>query len=547
MQRIVPRIVLEPPRTSSPSKNNYSHHLDNIGTFVASDSDSDSDNASVASESARSVVSTVPSEYERAGKSDQKLMKTLINRASSRSSANKILEKFGQDYFETLPADLLEEKSPLTGQHVSPSKQQRFTCAELGSIQDVLVRYESKAFDLLARGRHDKALQTCKQLRALIRRLANEGIVDHHGSVAGAGCGEKGSSILLQLYAMAVESEAYFLNGKLLQAKKKLMAMDAALEQLASTTDQPLSQLPRAVRCAVACYTMLGNLFSLEARRMRLKTNQQQSIHSNHNVSQHSLLVSSYHSSHQSTQQVHQHEKQEEETYNATLDLSVQAFRHAVKLRKQEGGNPGFGHTLLGEVLVAQGNFVEATSELQQALDCAQRFGDGLPIQERRNLGDVLLIRNNYAASLEQYVACVRAMALDLKSVVVGCPAWRIEMLAQASVCATLSTVEQQLRQRVCHAVCVLRPLLLLAAIAEDGNEQPQRALAHEEVLARDRVHLRSERTWVGKWAGGEGPRRWHAHVCAPILGDGRRAHPFRLGLWQRLPRLLEMDVCDVE
>ena len=75
-------------------------------------------------------------------------------------------------------------------------------------------------------------------------------------------------------------------------------------------------------------------------------------------MSQHSFLVSSHHSFnsshplHQSSQHMSNKQEYDEEAYNATLDLSVEAFRHAVKLRKEEGGNPGFGHTLLGEVLV---------------------------------------------------------------------------------------------------------------------------------------------------------------------------------------------------
>jgi tetratricopeptide (TPR) repeat protein len=470
MQRIVPRIVVEPPLENeyiddiSATGNNSSHRtsyvdLDSLGTFVESDSDDDS----VFSNSRQSIASTAPSENNRAGKSDEKLMGTLLKRASTRRDANKILEKFGHNYVETLPKDIrqLEHLSPSPSKtpatYVSANEKQRFTGAELGSIQDVLVRYESKAYDLLAAGRHDRALKTCKQLRALIRRLSNEGVVDHHGSVAGAGCGDRSnnsnSAILLKLYAMAVESEAYFLNGKLKRAKKRLFEMDIALAKLASSTDKPLSQLPRAVRCAVACYTMLGNLFSLEARRMRLKSYKQRYERSKLNVSEHSILVSSHHSlgssntSKHSSQYLLEKQKHDEEAYKSTLDLAVEAFRHAVKLRKEEGGNPGFGHTLLGEVLVVQGNFVEATSEFEHALKCAFRFGTVHPIQERRNLGDALLIRNNYAAALTQYTSCVRSMAIDLNNLVAGSTSWSIEMLAQAAVCCTISTCLRALGQ----------------------------------------------------------------------------------------------------
>ena len=413
MQRIIPNISMESQR----SKSNYSNDLDSIGKFVATATDSDSDIDSVASESRCSVTSTTPSETNRTGRSDRRVVGTLMRRVSSRVSANSILEKFGYDYLNTLPAELQHQCTSSSDFPVP--RQQRYTGAELGSIQDVLVRYESKAYDLLSRGRHDRALQTCKQLRALIRRLANEGHVsDHHGSVAGAGHGDgNGTSILLKLYAMAVESEAYFLNGKLQRAKKRLLEMDAALAKLSTATDQPLSQLPRAVRCGVACYTMLGNLFSVEARRMRLND-------------------------------------APDEKYQSTLDLSVEAFRHAVRLRKVEGGNSSFGHTLLGEVLVVQGNFVEATCEFQQALDCALRFGTGAEehrepgvVQERRNLGDALLIRNNYAASLKQYTACVRAMSANCRNLIPGCSAWRSEMLAQAAVCSTISSCLRALGQ----------------------------------------------------------------------------------------------------
>ena len=448
MQRIIPQITVEPKQNRS----KYSD-LDSIGRFI--DTDNDSDTSSITSESRQSVASTAPSENNRGGKSDRKVVGALMRRASSRVSTNALYDKFGADYRTSrrLPDELTEQHTK--DNDFSMSNSQRFTGAELGSIQDVLVRYESKAYDLLARGRHDRALQTCKQLRALIRRLANEGVVDNHCAVAGAGSGEigdgggkidKGTSILLQLYAMAVESEAFFLNGKLKRAKKRLLEMDQALAKLSLSTDKPLSQLPRAVRCAVACYTMLGNLFSLEARRMRLKTLDEQSTTTTTTTSTTTDTGSS---------------KYSEENYNSTLDLSVESFRHAVKLRKEEGGNPGFGHTLLGEVLVVQGNFVEATSEFQQALECALRFGTGTSenqeiqaVQERRNLGDVLLIRNNYAASLSQYTACVHAMSIDCLRVPSGSPEWRSEMLAQAAVCTTISACLRALGNLdQCHAI----------------------------------------------------------------------------------------------
>ena len=456
MQRIVTSIEVEASENNSNSHYINSHLLDNLGSF-------DSDDESTTSESRHSVVSTVPSEDNRAGTSDKKLIGTLVRRASSRVDANKILEKFGQDYIETLPEELQQKTSAVgidSVEYHSPTKRQRFTGAELGSIQDVLVRYESKAYDLLASGRHDRALQTCQQLRALIRQLAAEGIVDHHGSVAGAGCANESTSstdsstTLLQLYAMAVESEALFLNGKLKRAKKRLMQMDHALAELASSSDKPLSQLPRAVRCAVACYTMLGNLFSLEARRMKVQSNQLRFEQTTQQrMSQHSFLVSSHHSFnsshpvHQSSQHLSNKQEYDEEAYNATLDLSVEAFQHAVKLRKEEGGNPGFGHTLLGEVLVVQGNFVEATAQFESALACALRFENDAAVQERRNLGDAFLIRNNYAQALGQYTACVRNIAFHLDSLSVGSPHWNVEMLAQAAVCCTISTCLRALGQ----------------------------------------------------------------------------------------------------
>ena len=458
MQRIVPHIILEQP---SNRRRQNSCNLENIGTLVETDSDCESETAS---EGRRSMVSTVPSESGRAGQSDKRVVRNIMLQASSRVIANDILDKFGQDYLTTLPTDL---KNSSTGSYQS----NKYTSAELGSIQDVLVRYESKAYDLLSRGRHDRALQTCKQLRALIRRLANEGVSDHHGHVAGAGHGDTGdgNSILLSLYAMAVESEALFLSGKLKRCKKRLLEMDAALDELSTSCDKPLSQLPRAVRCAIACYTMLGNLFSLEARRMRMNEDSENAADS------HVASVAS---------------QEIEANYNSALDLSVQAFRHAVKLRREEGGNPGFGHTLLGEVLISQGNFVEATFEFQQALECALRAATNQTheeqeinaIQERRNLGNVLLIRNNYAAALSQFTACVRSIAANCRRLStehkvltfsVHNYAWCSEMLAQAAVCSTISSCLRALGQLdQAHAILEEAERMVLESGAMDDSKQ---------------------------------------------------------------------------
>ena len=188
------------------------------------------------------------------------------------------------------------------------------------------------------------------------------------------------------------------MRGDMDRARGCLLNLDKSLELLSQSESEHdtvflRQMMPRALHCAVACYTMLGNLFFLEAKKVLSQAQ-------HHNANPASFKDASF---------------------DKALHLSSTAFRHAVKLRKREGRDPGFGHILLGEVLVAQGRFVEATSQFEEALGCAVRYkwhfnnADEVFIIERRNLGDMWLIRNNYSAALVQYMACARGMAMSIR------------------------------------------------------------------------------------------------------------------------------------
>lgn len=134
-----------------------------------------------------------------------------------------------------------------------------------------------------------------------------------------------------------------------------------------------------------------------------------------------------------------------------------------------------------------QGNFVEATAEFENALACALRFeNDAAAVQERRNLGDAFLIRNNYAQALGQYTACVRNIAFHLDSLSVGSPHWNVEMLAQAAVCCTISTCLRALGQLdQAHAVLGEAERMVLESGAMNN---PKRVLQGTD----SRIHLLS-------------------------------------------------------
>ena len=128
---------------------------------------------------------------------------------------------------------------------------------------------------------------------------------------------------------MAVESEVHFTRGDTERARGCLLNLDKSLELLSQSESEHdtvfLQQMmPRALRCAVACYTMLGNLFFLEAKKVLARAQRD-------NTNPASFKDASY---------------------DKALNLASLAYRHAVKLRKREGGDPGFGHILHGEVLV---------------------------------------------------------------------------------------------------------------------------------------------------------------------------------------------------
>ena len=336
-----------------------------------------------------SIASSVPSASARGGESDRHVMEEVLNRSYSRVS---------QDPVDSSSFDLPKSLSPVKlhydhgvdgsqSAHSKPSASPFLTPTEIGTVQDILVRYESKAYDLLAQGRHDHCLKMCNELKRLIHQVS--GITNNVPSQ-----NDEVSVILMEIYGMAVESESHFMQGNIEQARTCLLHMDKALETLSfSETSQNSvfmqQMLPRVLRCGVACYTMLGNLFFFEAKKFLARA---------HKESKDSLSII-------------------DPGYRNCLQLSVEAFRHAVKLRKREGRDPGFGHTLLGRVYVAQGNFVAATSQFEEAL----RYADGLKLNphevsifERRNLADMWLVRNNFAAALEQYITCVKGMAVSI-------------------------------------------------------------------------------------------------------------------------------------
>ena len=116
------------------------------------------------------------------------------------------------------------------------------TLQEGEALQDIIIQYEHRAATALHAHQYDKAIQCGRHIMNIVNRIY-------------------GKTHPLCIYGGVILGEAYFLKGDLDKAKKYLLAAEKRLEYV---DDKKSAQ---TLRCAIACYIKLGDLFFQESKK----------------------------------------------------------------------------------------------------------------------------------------------------------------------------------------------------------------------------------------------------------------------------------------
>ena len=231
------------------------------------------------------------------------------------------------------------------------------------ALQDIILQYEHRAATALHSHEYDKAIEFGRHIIKIVTRIY-------------------GKAHPLCIYGGIILGEAHFLRGDLYKAKRYLFAAEKRLEHVDDINNV------QTLRCAIACYTKMGDLFFQEAILLDKDTHKK-------NNNKHKQKI-------------------DEKLKIKHMDFAADAYKHAAHMLDEQGGDSTHCHTRLGHLHVEMGQFVAATTSYEFALASAMHFGrtihDANILLCQKQLADSLLIRNRFANALEHYLVCFEAL-----------------------------------------------------------------------------------------------------------------------------------------